>query len=110
MSKIVTFLFGLVISFTLINIFYKNRIENITLSSQREVADIDRKKEYLDRNLSFNTSIDNRYLNTNGGKKFVAYYSGGSCFSCLERMLTLLRLEYELKNDLYVLVDDSSKI
>jgi hypothetical protein len=25
-------------------------------------------------------------------------------------MLTLLRLEYELKNDLYVLVDDSSKI
>ena len=106
------FFFGVLVSFSILNIYYNSRINKSAETIQNRFNSIAEERAYLERCLNYSFSLERAELspNTDNTSEFVAYYSGASCFPCLERLLTLLRTEYRLDGKTYVLLDDSSKM
>lgn len=108
--RLLFFLFGSLISFTVLNFIYDNRLDDLSEIAS-ESTTFDREFEYVKRNLEINKSMSDTLLSfKRKEKEFIAYYSGGACFSCLERLLTLTRINYDIDSELLIVVDSPKKL
>ncbi len=100
----------LFISSTLLNLYYSNKFSKGQEVARLEYRDLVIETAYLQRCLEYKVNISNRKLSPNPENDLLVYYSGNSCYSCLERLLQLLYEEFKVFERVQIIVDDSSKL
>jgi len=104
------FLGGVVLTFSLINIYYQPRISQKNELVNQRLDSLAVEKSYLARNMMYNLTANKSDWASVSNVGFVAYYSGSACFSCLESLLSLLNSEYGLIGQTRVVVDNEYKV
>ncbi|WP_286754912.1 hypothetical protein [Roseivirga sp. UBA838] len=109
-KNVIFFLVGTMLTFTLSNFFltkkYSQKVKNVRDELRSEQIE----KAYLERNFHHNVKLDRDIYNESKGNKYLVYYSGSSCYVCFERLLIILRKEYNIVDEIQIVADDSLKI
>ena len=98
---------------TIVSVFFNFKNADKFEQAKKSIVDQSmiyaKKNKYLERCLNYNSLLFKDSIPIIRGKKIAIYFSGGACFSCLESLMKLLKEEYNLQDQSYVIVDDLKK-